>query len=101
MVAIAVLVSSLQGFALSLSGLRRQVDPHWQRGLSFVRLGLTWLQQSVANAGKPFMAWMPVPLRELEPCIPSLGVQRRQKQPWFTRIELPPRPQRNEPIGVA
>jgi hypothetical protein len=100
-VAIAVLVSSLQGFALSLSGLRRQVDPHWQRGMSFVRLGLTWLQHSVTNTSQRFMGWMPIPFCELEPCIPSRGVQRRQKQPWFTRIELPPRPHWNEPIGVA
>jgi hypothetical protein len=32
-VAIAVLVSSLQGYAVSLDGLRHQVDPHWQRGM--------------------------------------------------------------------
>ncbi|MDM7936458.1 MAG: hypothetical protein QUV06_03255 [Cyanobium sp. CZS 48M] len=64
LVAIAVLVSSLQGFAVSLSGQRRRVDPHWQRGLSLVRIGLQRLQQQVING--------------------------RQKQPWFTRIELPP-----------
>ncbi len=57
-VAIAVLVGScqatstfgLQGYAISFSGLRRQVDPHWQRGMSFVRFGLASLQQFVANA---------------------------------------------------
>ena len=91
-VAIAVLVSSLRGYAVSLDGLRHQVDPHWQRGMSFVRIGLKWLQQAVANAGRSFRTWMPIQLRELEPCIPSRGVQRRQQQPWITRIELPPRP---------
>ena len=91
-VAIAVLVSSLQGYAVSLDGLRHQVDPHWQRGMSFVRIGLKWLQQVVANAGRSFRTWIPIPLRDLEPCIPSRGVQRRKQQPWFTRIELPPRP---------
>ena len=55
-VAIDVLVSSLQGFAVSLSGLRRQLDPHWQRGMSFVRLGLLWIQHSVTNASQRFMA---------------------------------------------
>ena len=89
-VAIAVLASSLQGYAVSLGGLRRQVDPHWKRGLSFVRIGLQWLQQAVVHAGRTLLAWIPIPLRDLEPCIPSRGVQRRQKQPWFTRIELPP-----------
>ena len=38
-VAIAVLANNLQGFAVSLAGERRRVDPHWQRGLSFVRIG--------------------------------------------------------------
>ena len=76
-VAIDVLVSSLQGFAVSLSGLRRQLDPHWQRGMSFVRLGLLWIQHSVTNASQRFIAWLPIPLRELEPCMPSRGMQRR------------------------
>jgi hypothetical protein len=102
-VAVAVLVSSLQGYALSLGGLRRRVDPHWRRGMSFVRIGLASLQQYVADAKAKVMAWTPIPLRQLEPCIPSRGVQRRQKQPWFTCIELPPRsgPQRRQRLAVA
>ncbi|MCX5966869.1 MAG: transposase, partial [Cyanobacteria bacterium] len=48
-VAIAVLVSSLQGFSVTLAGQRRRVDPHWQRGLSFVRIGLATLQTFVAD----------------------------------------------------
>jgi hypothetical protein len=98
-VAIAVLVSSLQGFAISISGQRRQVDAHWQRGMSFVRIGLKWLQQSVSNLRYRLRAWAPIPLRQLEPCIPSRGVQRRRKQPWFTRIELPPL--RDAPCGAV
>jgi hypothetical protein len=49
-VAVAVLASSLQGYALSIEGLRRQLDPHWRRGRSFVRIGLASLLQFVANA---------------------------------------------------
>jgi hypothetical protein len=100
-VAIAVLVSSLQGYAVSIDGLRHQVDPHWRRGMSFVRIGLASLQQYVANAGRALLAWMPIPTRELEPCIPSRGVRRRQQQPWFTRIELPPRPRNAQQLAVA
>ena len=100
-VAVAVLVSSLQGYALSLSGLRRLVDPHWRRGMSFVRIGLASLQQCVVDAKATIMAWMPIPLRPMEPCIPSRGVQRRRKQPWFTRIELPPQPRNTKPLAVA
>ena len=49
-VAIAVLVSSLQGYAVRLDGLRHQVDPHWRRGMSFVRIGLKWMQQCMAES---------------------------------------------------
>jgi hypothetical protein len=89
-VAIAVLLSSLQGYAISLSGQRHRVDPHWKRGLSFARIGLHWLQQSAITAGRALLAWMPIPLQTLEPCIPSRGVRRRQQQPWFKRVDLPP-----------
>ena len=89
-VAIAVLVSSLQGYAVSLSGQRHRVDPHWKRGLSFARIGLHWLQQSVIATGRALLAWLPIPLQTLEPCIPSRGVRRRQHESWFTRVELPP-----------
>jgi hypothetical protein len=90
-VAIAVLASSLQGYALSLAGLRRQVDPHWKRGMSFLRIGLAALQMAVADAAARLMAWLPIPLQELEPCIPSRKTRRRQAQAWFSKIEMPPR----------
>ncbi len=89
-VAIAVLISSLQGYAVSLSGQRHRVDPHWKRGLSFARIGLHWLQQSVMATGRALLTWLPIPLQSLESCIPSRGVRRRQNEPWFTRIDLPP-----------
>jgi hypothetical protein len=90
-VAIAVLASSLQGYALSLADLRRQVDPHWKRGMSFLRIGLAALQMAVADAAARLMDWLPIPLQELEPCIPSRKARRRQAQAWFSTIEMPPR----------
>jgi hypothetical protein len=90
-VAIAVLASSLQGYALSLAGLRRQVDPHWKRGMSFLRIGLAALQMAVADAAARLMDWLPIPLQELEPCIPSRKTRRRQARAWFSKVDLPPR----------
>ncbi|MFZ9750451.1 MAG: hypothetical protein ACO3B8_11260, partial [Vulcanococcus sp.] len=89
-VAIAVLASSLQGYALSLAGLRRQVDPHWKRGMSFLRIGLAALQMAVADVTASLMAWVPIPLQELEPCIPSRKARRKQASAWFSKVELPP-----------
>ena len=90
-VAIAVLAGSLQGYALSLAGLRRQVDPHWKRGMSFLRIGLAALQMAVADVTAGFMDWLPIPIQELEPCIPSRRARRRQAQAWFSTVEMPPR----------
>ena len=90
-VAIAVLATSLQGYALSLAGLRQQVDPHWKRGMSFLRIGLAALQMAVADVTAGFMDWLPIPIQELGPCIPSRRARRRQTQAWFSTIEMPPR----------
>ena len=65
MVAIAVLISHLQRYAVSLAGERRRGDPHWKRRLSFVRIGLHWLQQSVMTTGRALLAWIPIPLQAL------------------------------------
>jgi hypothetical protein len=70
-VTIAVMISSLQGYAVSLSGQRHRVDPHWKRGLSFARIGLHWLQQSVMATGRALLAWLPMPLRPLNPASPA------------------------------
>jgi hypothetical protein len=86
------MAGSLQGYALCLAGLRRQVDPHWKRGMSFLRLGLGALQMLASGATSGLMAWLPIPLRELEPCIPSRMARRQQAQVWFSSVELPPRP---------
>jgi hypothetical protein len=89
-IAIAVLVASLQGCAISLGGLRRQIDPHWwKRGMSFLRTGLKWMQKTVSNLSRGLLPWEPISLRGLEPCIPSRDVHRRRRQPWCTRVELP------------
>jgi hypothetical protein len=75
-VAIAVLVNSLQGYGLSMAGLRRQVDPHWRRGRSFLRLNLGALHMLASNATSRLMAWLPIPHQELELCITSLRARQ-------------------------
>ena len=59
--------------------------------------GCCCARRSVSIAGRPcchwtiqaLLAWMPIPLRQLEPCIPSRGVRDRRPHPWFTFVELP------------
>ena len=48
------------------------------RGLNFVRIGLVPWQVGNANAKSEVMAWRPIPLQLVEPCIPSHSQLRRQ-----------------------
>jgi hypothetical protein len=34
----------LQGLQVSTSGKRRLVDPHWNRGMSYLKLGWNWIR---------------------------------------------------------
>jgi hypothetical protein len=94
------LIGSLQGFAVSLSGQRTQVDAHMNRCLSFPRIGLSWMQQCVANCSTT-LTWMPIPLRKLKPCIPSQSSQKNQRLPWFSKVGLPPPLDRSVPARVS
>jgi hypothetical protein len=59
----------------------------------------------VSNATSRLMAWLPIPLQELEPCIISLRARQKQAQAWFSKVELPTRSRstnRNTPqLAVA
>ena len=98
---IGVLISSLQGFAVGPSGKRNQVDALWERGLSFLRIGLRWMQQCVAESSKTLLTWAPIPLWQLEPCIPSPSSQNNQQLPWFTKVDLQPPLARSVPATVS
>jgi hypothetical protein len=59
--------------------------------MSFLRIGLASLQMAIANAAATVMLWLAISIQELERCIPSHKVKRKQAQAWLSRIELPPR----------
>jgi len=42
--AVATLFLTLQGTAVVAAGLRRRVDPHWQRGSSDLKIGWNWVK---------------------------------------------------------
>ena len=52
---------------------------------------------AAADAAARLMAWLPIPLQELESCIPSRKARRKQAEAWFSRVELPPRPRSTTP----
>ncbi len=44
-VALGILFATSQGMAVQLEGLRTQVDPHWKRGLSYLKIGPAMAQR--------------------------------------------------------
>ncbi len=42
--ALALLYATTQGMSVQIAGLHQQVDPHWRRGISYLKIGLRWLQ---------------------------------------------------------
>lgn len=85
-VAIALLYSTTQGMAVQLAGLRRQVDPHWRRGISYLKIGLRWLQ-GAASKGRRILAPVPLLPKDPQPCFASKKARREYyDQIWFSRI---------------
>lgn len=84
--AMALLFATTHGMAVQLAGLRQQVDPHWQRGLSYLKIGLRWLN-GVLHKGRKLL--MPVTLlsQDPQPCFASKRAKREfYDQFWFSRI---------------
>ena len=84
--AVALLYGTSQGMAVQLAGLRQQVDPHWRRGLSYLKIGLRWLK-GVLHKGRTLLT--PVALLPIDPqpCFASNKAQQDYyDQIWFSRI---------------
>ncbi|NES93656.1 MAG: hypothetical protein F6K13_33155 [Okeania sp. SIO2B9] len=79
-VAVAILYGTLQGMAVQLAGVRRQVDPHWQRGLSYLKIGLRWIKGAINKRRKLFDIG-PLLLHDSDPCFAS----KRAKQEYYAQ----------------
>jgi hypothetical protein len=84
--AIAILYATTQGMAVQLAGFRQQVDPHWQRSISYLKIGLRWLQ-GVFHKGRALLT--PVPLLPQDP-YPVFASKRAERdfydQIYFSHI---------------
>ncbi len=84
--ALALLYATAQGMSVQIAGLRQQVDPHWRRGISYLKIGLRWLQ-GVVHKGRQLLRPMTLLPKDPEPCFASNRAQRDfYDQIWFTRI---------------
>ena len=85
-VALALLFATSQGMAVQLAGLRTQVDPHWKRGLSYLKIGLRWLK-GVVNKGRPLLCAIPLLPQDPQPCFASKKAKKQYYDAiWFSRI---------------
>ena len=85
-VALALLFATTQGMAVQISGLRTQVDPHWKRGLSYLKIGLRWLK-GVLNKGRALFSPTPLLPLDPQPCFASKKAKKQYYDAiWFSRI---------------
>ena len=84
--AIAILYATTQGMAVQIAGLRQQVDPHWRRGISYLKIGLRWLN-GVLHKGRELLSPIPLLPKDPQPCFASKQAERDfYDQIWFSRI---------------
>ena len=85
-VALALLFATAHGMVVQLNGLRQRVDPHYRRGLSYLKIGLRWLK-GVLHKGRDLFAPMPLFSEDIQPCFASKKARREYFDAfWFTRI---------------
>ncbi len=80
-VAIAILYSTIMGTTVQLSGLRQQVDIHYSRGLSYLKIGLRWLRGTI-HKGRELLQLLPLPYYDPERCFAS----RRAETDYYEQL---------------
>lgn len=74
--------------AVQIAGLRQQVDPHWRRGLSYLKIGLRWLK-GVLTKGRTLLPPTTLLPKDPQPCFASFKAKRDDyDQIWFSRIRV-------------
>jgi hypothetical protein len=83
-IALTMLFLVLQGVQVVASGKRRQVDAHWQRGMSYLKLGWNWIRLAITHQWKiqvfQFLSSLPDP----QPAIASKRQQEDSLRRGFT-----------------
>ena len=66
--AVAILYSTIMGTTVQLSGLRQQVDTHYSRGLSYLKIGLIDGYEAQFTIARKLLQLLPLPKRDPERC---------------------------------
>ena len=71
---------------IQLNGLRQTVDPHWKRGLSYLKIGLRWLK-GVLHKDRSLLFPLAFPYQDSQPCFASKRAKKQYYDAiWFSRI---------------
>ena len=81
----ALLYATTTGLTVQMTGLRTTVDPHWRRGLSYLKIGLRYLR-GVINKGRKLLIPTPLRSRDPEPCFNPKAELDFSGLIWFSRI---------------
>ena len=85
-VALAILFTTAHGMVIQVKGLRKKVDPHYRRGLSYLKIGIRWLK-GVVHKGRDLFDPQPLFSQDIQPCFASRKDKREYYDAiWFTRI---------------
>ncbi|MEM9273550.1 MAG: transposase [Cyanobacteria bacterium P01_F01_bin.143] len=80
-VALAILFATSHGMVVQIKGLRTQVDPHWKRGLSYLKIGLRWVK-GVINKGRTLFSPVALLTHDPQPCFAS----KKAKKQYYDAI---------------
>ena len=89
-IALTMLPVVLQGTQVVTSGSRRQVDAHWKRGMSYLKLGWNWIRLAITQQWNiqvcRFLSGLPDP----QPAIASTRQYERSFNREFTVLKRIP-----------
>ena len=86
-VALALLLATCHGMTLQLKGLRIQVNPHWKRGLSYLKIGLGWLK-SILHKGRDLFNPTALLSQDIQPRFASQKAKKQYYDAiWFSCIQ--------------
>jgi len=82
--AVATLLLTVQGQQVVAAGKRRWVDPHWQRGNSYLRIGWNWLKGVLHQGWRLFSTISLFGYADPEPASASKKLTQKQLEREFT-----------------
>lgn len=73
---------TLQGTAVVAQGKRRWIDPHWERGNSYLRIGWNWAKSALATGWLKFETFCLI--GNFDPA-PPIASRKQHQQKLYTR----------------